>query len=81
MLKSGTTTFADMYFFMDRVAEAVQETGIRASLSRGMIGLVPDANEKITESIDLYNNWHGKADGRIKVMFGPHAPYTCQLII
>ena len=77
MLKSGTTTFADMYFFMDRVAEAVQETGIRASLSRGMIGVVPDANEKIQESIDLYNNWHGQADGRISVMFGPHAPYTC----
>ena len=77
MLKSGTTTFADMYFFMDRVAEAVQETGIRALLSRGMIGLVPDADEKISESIDLYNNWHGQADGRIKVMFGPHAPYTC----
>lgn len=77
MLKSGTTTFADMYFFMDRVAEAVQETGIRASLSRGMIGVVPDANEKIKESIDLYNNWHGQADGRISVMFGPHAPYTC----
>ena len=77
MLKSGTTTFADMYFFMDRVAEAVQETGIRASLSRGMIGVVPDANEKINESIDLYNNWHGQADGRISVMFGPHAPYTC----
>ncbi|MGE4588513.1 MAG: amidohydrolase [Acidaminococcaceae bacterium] len=77
MLKSGTTTFADMYFFMDRVAEAVQETGIRASLSRGMIGLAPDAREKISESIDLYNNWHEKADGRIRVMFGPHAPYTC----
>ena len=77
MLKSGTTTFADMYFFMDRVAEAVQETGIRASLSRGMIGVVPDANEKIKESIDLYNNWHGQADGRISVMFGPLAPYTC----
>ncbi len=77
MIKSGTTTFADMYFFMDRVAEAVQETGIRASLSRGMIGLVPDANDKITESIDLYKNWHGQADGRISVMFGPHAPYTC----
>ena len=77
MIKSGTTTFADMYFFMDRVAEAVQETGIRASLSRGMIGLVPDANEKIQESIDLYKNWHGQADGRISVMFGPHAPYTC----
>ncbi len=77
MIKSGTTTFADMYFFMDRVAEAVEETGIRASLSRGMIGLAPDADDKIAESIDLYQQWHGKADGRIRVMFGPHAPYTC----
>lgn len=77
MIKSGTTTFADMYFFMDKVAEAVEETGIRASLSRGMIGLAPDAMEKMRESVDLYNNWHGKANGRIKVMFGPHAPYTC----
>ena len=25
----------------------------------------------------LFKNWHGKADGRIRVMFGPHAPYTC----
>mgnify|MGYP003590567453 CR=1 FL=1 len=77
MIKSGTTTFADMYFFMDRVAEAVEETGIRASLARGMIGLAPDADDKIAESIDLYQQWHGKADGRIRVMFGPHAPYTC----
>lgn len=77
MIKSGTTTFADMYFFMDKVAEAVEETGIRASLSRGMIGLAPDAMDKIRESTELYNNWHDKANGRIKVMFGPHAPYTC----
>lgn len=77
MLKSGTTTFADMYFFMDKVAEAVAETGIRASLARGMIGEATDAEEKLAESVSLYKNWHGQANGRIRVMFGPHAPYTC----
>ena len=77
MLKSGTTCFADMYFSMDKVAEVVAESGIRASLCRGMIGVAPDAEEKFNESVDLFNNWHNGADGRIRVMFGPHAPYTC----
>ncbi len=34
---SGTTAFADMYFFMEEVARAVSETGIRADLSIGMV--------------------------------------------
>ena len=34
MLRSGTTTFSDMYFFMNTTAEVVKETGIRAVLSR-----------------------------------------------
>ncbi len=38
MIRSGITTFADMYFFMDEVAKAVDETGIRANLSRGLVG-------------------------------------------
>ena len=77
MLKTGTTCFADMYFAMDKVAQAVNETGIRASLSRGLVGLTPDADEKLQDNEMLFKNWHGKADSRIRVMFGPHAPYTC----
>ncbi|MDD4721761.1 MAG: amidohydrolase family protein, partial [Acidaminococcaceae bacterium] len=77
MIKSGTTTFADMYADMEKVAEVVEETGIRASLSRGLIGVVPDADNKLQENIQLFKDWHGKADGRIQVMMGPHAPYTC----
>src|SRR5690606_39114496 len=42
MLKSGTTTFMDMYDYMDQVAEAVQEAGMRACLNRGVIGLCPE---------------------------------------
>ncbi|MBP2653171.1 MAG: 5-methylthioadenosine/S-adenosylhomocysteine deaminase [Firmicutes bacterium] len=77
MLKSGTTTFNDMYFFMDEVAKAVAESGIRAVLSRGMTGVTPTAAQALVESEKLFDDWHGGADGRITVMLGPHAPYTC----
>ena len=77
MIRSGTTTFADMYFFMEETARAVDETGIRAALSRGLSGDDNADGKNIAENIELYKNWHGKADGRITVMFGPHAPYTC----
>ncbi|HIE12325.1 MAG TPA: amidohydrolase [Desulfotomaculum sp.] len=77
MLSGGTTTFADMYFFMDRVAQAVEECGIRASLSRGLIGIAPGAQAALAESREFIREWHGKAGGRITCMLGPHAPYTC----
>jgi 5-methylthioadenosine/S-adenosylhomocysteine deaminase len=37
MIKSGTTTFVDMYDHMNRVAEVVEQSGMRASLTRGVI--------------------------------------------
>lgn len=77
MISSGTTTLVDMYFAMDRVAQAVEESGFRASLSRGMVGSGPNAELAVTESQELIKNWHGKANGRIQVLLGPHAPYTC----
>lgn len=77
MIKTGTTCFADMYFFMDQTAKAVEETGIRASLARGLVGVTPDAYDKLTENINFCKEWQGKANGRITTMFGPHAPYTC----
>ncbi|MDA8443224.1 MAG: amidohydrolase [Peptococcaceae bacterium] len=77
MLLSGTTTMVDMYDAMDRVAEATQESGLRAIISRGMIGTGAGAAKAMQQSIQLIKDWHGKADGRITVMLGPHAPYTC----
>jgi len=77
MLSSGTTTFADMYFFMDKTAQAVVDTGIRAVLSRGMAGVAPNAEQAISEAESLFCDWHGAGEGRLTVMLGPHAPYTC----
>ncbi len=77
MLRSGTTCFSDMYFFMDTTAKVVAETGMRAVLSRGMAGVAPTAEQALVESKELYQNWHGYNNEQIKVMLGPHAPYTC----
>lgn len=77
MLKSGTVCFADMYFFMDAAARAVENSGIRAVLSRGMVGVGPENEIAFSESRDMVEKWHGACNGRITCMLGPHAPYTC----
>jgi len=77
MIESGTTTFSDMYFFTDRVAEAVEVSGVRACLSRGLIGIGDSAEQGLEESRELLEKWQGAADGRISIWLGPHAPYTC----
>lgn len=77
MIKSGTTCFADMYFAMDRVAEAVDQSGMRAVLARGMIGVGPENELAINDSRDLIKKWNGAGQGRIRFNLGPHAPYTC----
>ncbi len=77
MLKSGTTTFTDMYFFMDRAAEAVAESKIRAMLSRGLASAGLAGGKMLREAEDFTNNWQGRENGRINTSLGPHAPYTC----
>lgn len=79
MIKSGTTTFNDMYFFMDDVSRAVNETGLRGVLSHGMIDLGDEEKRKaeFKETERIIKNCHDTADGRITVAFGPHSPYTC----
>ena len=78
MIKSGTTTFNDMYFFMEDAARAVDEAGIRAVLSHGFIDLnLPEkretecrATEKLVKTIKSMGN------RRIRAAVGPHAIYT-----
>jgi len=92
MLKSGTTTFlesmlAHRYGF-DGIAEAVDESGIRACLA----GIVMDVGTYATQSnamhpgmiesretsllgvLEMHSKWEGAADQRIHVWFGPRTP-------
>jgi 5-methylthioadenosine/S-adenosylhomocysteine deaminase len=77
LIRSGVTCFSDMYFFMEETAKAVEEAGIRAVLARGLVGGDNDDGRRFEETRKLYKSWHNGAGGRIKVMVGPHAPYTC----
>lgn len=77
MASTGTTCFGDMYFFMDQVAQASLDMGMRAGLSRGILW---EASQKeppvsLAEQRDLAEKWHGR-EGLINVMYAPHAPYT-----
>lgn len=80
MIKSGTTTFLDMYHLhMDEVAELVIDRGVRATLCRGMIGLCSEEEQekKLKESVQLFEQYHGESNGKVSIALSPHAPYTC----
>ncbi len=81
MIAGGTTCFCDMYYFVDRIAEAAAQAGVRALLSRGLVnGLEMDdysEDERLNEAVEVHREWDGAMDGRIRVAFAPHAVYTC----
>jgi len=74
MIENGVTCVADHYFYVDRIAEVVEQSGIRANLTWAVFGHEGEA--KVDETIDFINRWQGKAEGRITTYLGPHAPYT-----
>jgi 5-methylthioadenosine/S-adenosylhomocysteine deaminase len=79
MIKTGTTCCNDMYFFMDDVAQALDEAGLRGIICHGMIDTGDEEKRKkeIKETERIIEKCHNTVDGRITVALGPHAPYTC----
>lgn len=79
MIRSGTVGFADHYFYMDQVAKAVEESGLRANLAWCVFGLGEEAEigTGLEGSIEFVERWQGAAEGRIRTALGPHAPYSC----
>jgi 5-methylthioadenosine/S-adenosylhomocysteine deaminase len=79
MIMSGTTTFIDMYFHLEEVAKAVEESGLRAFLSYGLIDLFDPAKAKTEQekSKQLFEFFRSLGSPRIRFALGPHAPYTC----
>jgi len=80
MLRGGVTSFSEMYFFCDSIAEAVIDTGIKANISRSVVSFDdtadPAKDSRIAENVSLYETYHGAAEGRVKVEFSIHAEYT-----
>ncbi len=79
MIRTGTTTYNDMYFFEEITAEISREIGIRAFLGEGLIDFPtpsfknPEEGLKIVQSfIENYLN-----DEYIHPTLCLHAPYSC----
>lgn len=79
MIRTGTTCFTDMYIFINEACRAVDDTGIRACLSRGLVGSGDDEGgmQRINEAKREIDFWKGKGNDRISFVIAPHAPYTC----
>jgi 5-methylthioadenosine/S-adenosylhomocysteine deaminase len=80
MIESGTTTFADMYYFEDDIAEATREAGLRAVLGQSVIRFpVADAKtpeEGLARAETFIKKWQGHA--LITPAVAPHAAYTLE---
>jgi 5-methylthioadenosine/S-adenosylhomocysteine deaminase len=78
-IRSGVTTFVDMYYYETDVAEATAEAGLRAVCSQSVLKFPsPDATyyeESLTAAEEFIKTW--KDHPLIVPSVGPHAPYTC----
>jgi 5-methylthioadenosine/S-adenosylhomocysteine deaminase len=79
MIATGTTTFLDMYFFMDEVAKAVVAAGLRAYLAYGVMGeegsfLERKSKENTKQFIKFLRELNNPL---VELAIGPHAPYSC----
>ena len=79
MIRSGTVAYNDKYFYMDRVADVVQESGLRAALTWTVFGMGEDTEvgSGLDETIDWIKELDETSQGRIKTYIGPHSPYLC----
>jgi 5-methylthioadenosine/S-adenosylhomocysteine deaminase len=77
-LKGGISCFSDMYFFPKVASERVHNSGIRAQIAIPILDFpIPgahSADEAIRQGVELFSDL--KHHPRIKITFGPHAPYT-----
>ena len=79
LIRSGVTTFADMYYFEDDVASATAEAGMRGVCGESVMKFpTPDAKfyeESLEYSREFIKKWKGHP--LIVPSIAPHAPYTC----
>ncbi|MFO7835680.1 MAG: amidohydrolase [Candidatus Thorarchaeota archaeon] len=88
MIRTGTTSFLECMihtrYGFNGIAEAVEETGMRAALSKIIMdstgyadspdimypGMVEERDDCLRETEEMLSCWHGEAEGRIQVWYG-----------
>ncbi|WIY62873.1 bifunctional S-methyl-5'-thioadenosine deaminase/S-adenosylhomocysteine deaminase [Bacillus arachidis] len=82
MVKSGTTTFSDMFnpigVDQDTIMETVRKSGMRAAVSRTLFsfGTKEDEKKAIQDAEKYVKQYYSEGD-MLTTMVAPHSPYTC----
>lgn len=81
LLASGVTSFSDMYMQPETYADVIIQSGIKANICGVVQSLSPEEtwedSARVKRSLALFDQFHGAADGRLRVDFCIHAEYTC----
>ena len=79
MLRGGTTTYADMYYFEDAVARVTKEAGMRGVLGETIIDFPAPDNKTLPQAFEYTQKYldHWKGDSLIVAAVAPHSMYTC----
>ncbi|HKP38141.1 MAG TPA: amidohydrolase [Pyrinomonadaceae bacterium] len=78
MLRSGTTTYCDMYYFEDAIADETFKAGMRGVLGETVIDFPVADNKTYEEGLAYSERFinHWKGNSLIVAAIAPHAPYT-----
>jgi len=80
MIRSGVTSFNDMYYFSNRICDAVLESGISANIAMDGFAFDPAMKNRFSTDeialIDLFKAYNNKDNGRLKIDMCVHAEYT-----
>ncbi|RMG05544.1 MAG: amidohydrolase, partial [Acidobacteria bacterium] len=78
LVKGGVTTYCDMYYFEDAIADETAKAGVRAVLGETLIDFPAPDNKNFEQAIKYTENFIKKWKGHnlITPAVAPHAPYT-----
>ncbi len=80
MVRGGTVSFSDMYFFCDATARAVREIGMKANLSRSIVSFDENIDMKtdsrMQEAARLFSDYHMTENGKLRIDMALHAEYS-----
>ncbi|MGQ4914716.1 MAG: amidohydrolase family protein [Candidatus Asgardarchaeia archaeon] len=82
-IRFGTTTLVDFAGTGEIAPEVFAETGIRGIYARTFVDrwvpeeFIPPIEKAMGDMDKLIKKWHGKYNGRIRLMYAPSAPFTC----
>lgn len=78
MIRGGTTTYCDMYYFEDAIAEETAKAGVRAVLGQTLIDFPAPDHKTFAEGLSYTEKFVKRWQGHDLIVpaIAPHAPYT-----